>query len=80
MPRFYCPQPLAVGQSVELPDAVAHHVHVIRLQPGAELSLFNGDGAEYLAHLTGADKRRASAHTSCEMLSIRQPSPRKAEV
>ena len=74
MPRFYCPQPLAVGQSVELPDAVAHHVHVIRLQPGAELSLFNGDGAEYLAHLTGADKRRASAHiTACVARDVELP-------
>jgi len=61
MPRFYCSQPLAVGQAVTLPEAVAHHLHVLRLQPGAELMLFNGDGGEYLAHLDRVDKRRASA-------------------
>jgi 16S rRNA (uracil1498-N3)-methyltransferase len=61
MPRFYCSQPLAVGQAVTLPEAVAHHLHVLRLQPGAELMLFNGDGGEYLAHLDSVDKRRASA-------------------
>lgn len=61
MPRFYCPQPLVAGQSVELPEAVAHHVYVIRLNVGDELSLFNGDGREYLAQLNSVDKRRASA-------------------
>ena len=61
MPRFYCPTPLAAGLSIDLPDAVAHHLHVLRLQPGAELRLFNGDGAEYVAQLASVEKRRASA-------------------
>lgn len=61
MPRFYVPQPLTVGATIDLPEAVAHHVHVLRLQPGAELSLFNGDGGEVLALLASVDKRRASA-------------------
>ena len=61
MPRFYCPTPLFVGQTVDLPAAVAHHARVVRLQPGAELTLFNGDGGQYLAHLASVDKRSASA-------------------
>ena len=61
MPRFYCPQPFTVGQSVDLPEAVAHPARVVRLQPGAELTLFNGDGSEYLAHLATVEKRSASA-------------------
>jgi 16S rRNA (uracil1498-N3)-methyltransferase len=61
MPRFYCPQALLVGDTVALPDAVAHHLHVLRLQPGDELRLFNGDGGEYLAQLTSVERRRASA-------------------
>ena len=61
MPRFYCDQPLVVGAQIALPDAVAHHAHVLRLQPGAELCLFNGDGGEYLAHLATVEKRRATA-------------------
>jgi len=61
MPRFYCPQPLLPGDTIALPDAVAHHLHVLRLPVGAELSLFNGDGGEYLAHLAGVERRRASA-------------------
>jgi len=61
MPRFYCPQPLAAGAHVDLPEALAHHVHVLRLQPGAQLSLFNGDGGQYLCELASVDKRRATA-------------------
>jgi 16S rRNA (uracil1498-N3)-methyltransferase len=61
MPRFYCSQPLIVGETIALPDAVAHHVFVLRLQEGAELCLFNGDGGEVIAHLASVDKRRASA-------------------
>jgi 16S rRNA (uracil1498-N3)-methyltransferase len=61
MPRFYCSQPLTVGDTVALPDAVAHHLFVLRLQEGAEMSLFNGDGGEYVAHLASIDKRRATA-------------------
>jgi 16S rRNA (uracil1498-N3)-methyltransferase len=61
MPRFYCPQPLAAGLTIALPDPVAHHAWVVRLQPGAELTLFNGDGGEYLAELAALDKKGASA-------------------
>jgi len=61
MPRFFCSQPLAVGATIALPEALAHHVHVLRLQAGAELSLFNGDGGQYLAQLAELGKRRASA-------------------
>lgn len=60
MPRFYCSLPLAIGATLDLPEAVAHHVHVLRLQIGAELCLFNGDGGEYIAHLASVEKRRAS--------------------
>lgn len=61
MPRFYCPSPLAAGTIVELPEAVAHHLHVLRLQAGDALDLFNGDGLAYCAKLASLDKRRASA-------------------
>jgi 16S rRNA (uracil1498-N3)-methyltransferase len=61
MPRFYCPQPMAVGEIITLPDPVAHHAWVVRLQPGAALTLFNGDGGEYAAELATLDKKSASA-------------------
>lgn len=47
MPRFYCPAPLASGVSLELPPGPARHVQVLRLQPGAPITLFNGEGGEF---------------------------------
>lgn len=61
MPRFYCPQPLLAGATIALPDPVAHHAWVVRLLPGAELTLFNGDGGEYLAQLATVEKKSATA-------------------
>lgn len=61
MPRFYCPQPLAAGAIVDLPEAVAHHVHVVRMQPGDAMTLFDGRGGQYLASLLEVGKKRASA-------------------
>jgi 16S rRNA (uracil1498-N3)-methyltransferase len=66
MPRFHCPQPLVPGSIVDLPDAVAHHLHVVRQQSGDELVLFNGDGGQARARLVDIGKRRASA----EILAI----------
>ena len=47
MPRLHCPVPLASGQSLELPPGAARHVQVLRLQPGAGVTLFNGEGGEF---------------------------------
>jgi 16S rRNA (uracil1498-N3)-methyltransferase len=73
MPRFYCPVPLAVGQSLRLPDHVAHHVQVLRMQPGDLVTLFNGEGGEYTASLTLIERKSASAE-------IKTFSPREAEL
>ncbi|OEZ67005.1 ribosomal RNA small subunit methyltransferase E [Janthinobacterium sp. HH103] len=70
MPRFFCPQPLAIGATIALPDAVAHHVHVVRLMPGEAITVFNGEGGEYTAVLCNVEKKRANAelksHTARE--------------
>ena len=42
MPRFYCPTPLSTGELMALPAGAARHVQVLRLQPGAAITLFNG--------------------------------------
>jgi 16S rRNA (uracil1498-N3)-methyltransferase len=52
-PRFFFPAALArdaVGQTIELPAAAAHHaVRVVRLAMGDGLTLFDGTGGEYAA-------------------------------
>jgi 16S rRNA (uracil1498-N3)-methyltransferase len=74
MPRFFCPQPLTVGATIDLPDAVAHHVHVLRLQPGDPLTLFNGEGGRFSATLAATDRRRASAAvTGHEAVEVELP-------
>lgn len=47
MPRFHCPAPLSAGASLALPAGAARHVQVLRLQPGAVITLFNGEGGEW---------------------------------
>jgi 16S rRNA (uracil1498-N3)-methyltransferase len=73
MPRFYCPQPLTPGATVDLPESVAHHLHVVRLPPGADLVLFNGEGGQYRARLAETGKKRASA-------TVEAFDPREAEL
>jgi 16S rRNA (uracil1498-N3)-methyltransferase len=58
VPRFFVDRPLACGALLQLPDAVAHHAwRVLRLAPGAPVTLFDGRGGEYEATL--GDTRHA---------------------
>ena len=62
-PRIYLPQPLASGTTTQLDErAHRHAVKVLRLKPGAALTLFNGEGGEYRAILE--DTRREGAQVS----------------
>ena len=61
-PRFYCPIPLAPGATIKLPAGPAHHAaRVLRLKAGAAVTLFNGDGGEFLARLERVDGRGVGA-------------------
>lgn len=48
-PRLHCPGPLAEGDALALPAGAARHVQVLRLQPGDEVVLFDGQGGEWIA-------------------------------
>ncbi len=61
MARFFYPSELTIGAIISLPDAVAHHCHVLRLQTGAPVVLFNGTGGSYVASLLEIEKKRVSA-------------------
>jgi 16S rRNA (uracil1498-N3)-methyltransferase len=61
MPRFYCDLNLAPDHVVALPDAVARHaVGVLRLRIGEPVTLFNGDGAEYVGTLESSGGKGAT--------------------
>ena len=58
--RIYVDIELAGERQVVLPAAQSSHLlRVLRLRPGAALTLFNGRGGEYAAELMGADKAGA---------------------
>lgn len=44
MPRFHCPLPLTAGAELDLPAGAARHVQVLRMQPGQDITLFDGSG------------------------------------
>ena len=48
-PRLHCPVPLREGEVFDLPESAARHVQVLRLQPGGEVTLFDGTGGEWSA-------------------------------
>lgn len=48
-PRLYVNLPLHEGDELVLPPGPSRHVQVLRLQPGAELTCFNGEGGEWTA-------------------------------
>ncbi len=57
VPRLLVDAPLSVGSEFALPANKAHHLkNVLRLKAGASLRLFNGDGREYAATITRADR------------------------
>ena len=74
MPRFHCPSPLIPGSLVDLPETVAHHLHVVRQQSGTELVLFDGSGGQVRARLVEIGKRRASAEVvAVEAVEVELP-------
>jgi 16S rRNA (uracil1498-N3)-methyltransferase len=51
MPRFFIDAPLNAGDRLRLPAGASRHVQVLRLQPGQELTLFNGAGGQWRARI-----------------------------
>jgi 16S rRNA (uracil1498-N3)-methyltransferase len=46
---------------ITLPERVARHVQVLRLAPGEQITLFNGEGGAYAATLQSTGKKGAQA-------------------
>ena len=72
MPRFYCQQPLEINLLLSLPEHIAHHIQVLRLEVGDVITLFNGEGGEYAASIEYVEKKRVAAR-------LKTFSPREAE-
>ncbi|MCL1139957.1 16S rRNA (uracil(1498)-N(3))-methyltransferase [Shewanella pneumatophori] len=75
VPRIYQESTLVVGQSVALDDEAAGHVgRVLRMSSGEQVSLFNGDGNDYLAEIISASKKNVEVKVlSCEANNSESP-------
>ncbi len=61
IPRVYTPQPMAIGDSIELETGAARHLtSALRMNFGQLITLFNGQGGEYTAELVDAKKGKAT--------------------
>jgi len=61
LPRFYHTEEIFVGQTVELNLAAGHHAsRVLRLKIGDSITVFNGRGGEFRAHIKNIQKTSTS--------------------
>jgi len=59
LPRIYHPGPLTTGACLRLSDTAGHHLaNVLRLSVGQPLLIFNGEGKDYVATITGLKKSK----------------------
>ncbi|GIU21212.1 16S rRNA (uracil(1498)-N(3))-methyltransferase [Shewanella schlegeliana] len=75
VPRIYQESSLTIGQSVALDDEAAGHVgRVLRMSVGEQVSLFNGDGNDYLAEIVSASKKNVEVKVlTCEANNSESP-------
>lgn len=79
MPRFHCPGPLAAGQSLDLPAGAARHAQVLRLQPGAAITLFNGEGGEWEAAVERMGRSEVRVQVG-DYLAVEREAPREVHL
>ena len=60
-PRLHIESSLATGAEIELPANASRHVQVLRLQPGAALRLFDGNGGEWSAEVLAMGRKSVTA-------------------
>jgi 16S rRNA (uracil1498-N3)-methyltransferase len=75
MTRLYCPLKLVVGEAFALPAAAARHAQVLRLQPGAALELFDGQGGVWRGQVLAMGRQTVQA----QALSRREAPARTPE-
>jgi 16S rRNA (uracil1498-N3)-methyltransferase len=60
-PRLFVSEPLHANTTLALPEAAARHAQVLRLQPGSDVTLFDGSGGEWTARIDVMGKRDVTA-------------------
>ena len=75
MPRFHCAVPLSGGVTLSLPPGAARHVQVLRMQPGDDITLFDGHGGEYTATVESMGRSDVTVHVQTHQ-AIEREAPR----
>jgi 16S rRNA (uracil1498-N3)-methyltransferase len=77
-PRFYAPAAAAASGLVPLPPEEAHHLrNVLRVGPGADVSVFDGGGREWLGRVVAfGGTRDATVELLQEVAPAAEPSVR----
>lgn len=74
MRRFYDKQSFSQSQQAVLGEAASHHIgKVLRMQPGDDLVVFNGDGGEWHARITSVGKRNVTVDVLAHLANNRTP-------
>lgn len=72
--RFFHDAPLGIGSHVDLSERAARHAReVLRLKPGAQIALFNGDDGEFDAVVEQVSKNRVSAALKGALPRLAEP-------
>ena len=79
MARFFCSVALQIGLSLDLPAETTRHIQVLRLQPGQQLTLFDGLGGEYSACILAMTRHGVLARIDSHE-AIERESPFKCQL
>ncbi|SIS43153.1 16S rRNA (uracil(1498)-N(3))-methyltransferase [Neptunomonas antarctica] len=80
IPRFYEPSDLSPGQTFSLSESVTQHIsRVLRMKPAEQITLFNGQGSEFLCTLARVEKRHVEV-TVIQEENLTRSSPLKVHI
>ena len=74
VPRFHQDAPLRPGERLVLGPVASRHVQVLRLQPGAEIAIFDGRGTELSARVEQMGRREVSVQLGAPRAVLAEPS------
>jgi 16S rRNA (uracil1498-N3)-methyltransferase len=71
--RFFADLPMAADAELRLPEGSARHVQVLRMQPGQQITLFNGRGGEWEATIIHMGRSDVDVRLGAHRASEREP-------
>lgn len=74
VPRVYVPGVAGLPQPLPVPPDEAHHlIHVLRLGPGADVTVFDGDGHEWRGRIASVGRQQATIDLGDAIDAVAEP-------